>query len=85
MKKQFTFLLLAYILVSCTLTPVEEPVSTAFIPIQTVTENFQPVTPQEASSPTPAKTAKRERWMEYERALAFELLGTTEAICEWEI
>jgi len=73
------------ILVSCTHTPVEKPVSTASIFTQNVTENNQPGTTKETSSPTSALTSKMERWMEYERALSLELLGTTESICEWVV
>lgn len=85
MKKQFNVLFLVIILVSCTQPQVEKPVSPASIYMQTETENIQPGTIQDATSPTPAHSAKMERWMEYERALSLELLGTTDAICEWEV
>lgn len=84
-KKLIRFLILMVIfLVSCepngenaptimpTVTPTANPMSTA------------PSVPPKVT-PAPTATVQIERWMEYEQALALEILSTSKAICEWEI
>jgi hypothetical protein len=85
MKIQYNVLFLVIILVSCTQPQVEKPVSPTSINMQTETENMHPSRIQDVTSPIPAQSAKMERWMKYEHALSLELLGTTDAICEWEV
>jgi len=63
----------------------KKPDETASILIKAGTENIRTSTSDETTSAAPIQTAILERWMEYEHALAMKLLGTTEAICEWEV
>jgi len=75
-KNIFTVLLVAFILASCAPAAKVVPTETAF-PTSTLT-------PVPLTSIT-TTTTKVERWMEYENALALEILQTSDAICEWNI
>ena len=73
-------LLIAFIMVSCAPAAKIVPTETA-VPTSTLTPI--PLTPTITITPIP--TTKLERWMEYEHALALEILWTSDAICEWKI
>jgi hypothetical protein len=79
-KNIATVLLVAFILASCAPVVKIVPTKTA-IPILTLTS----VPLMSAITPAPTVTTEVERWMEYEHALAVEILWTSDAICEWEI
>ena len=68
--------LVVFILVSCAPAAKVAPTETA-VPTSTLT-------PVPLTSIT-TTTTKVERWMEYENALALEILQTSDAICEWNI
>lgn len=75
-KNIVTVLFIAFILASCAPASKVVPTETAF-PTSTLT-------PVPLTSTT-TTTTKVERWMEYENALALEILQTSDAICEWNI
>ena len=90
-KMLIMVVLIAIILVSCASAPAHTSNEIPFSPTSIFTPTFTPViktlTLQVTLSvtPIPAQTAELEKWMKYERTLALEILGTSDAICEWEI
>jgi hypothetical protein len=79
-KNIFTILLVAFILASCAPAAKVVPTETAVsISILTSVPLMSTITP------VPIATTKVERWMEYEHALAMEILWTSDALCEWEV
>ena len=83
--------LVVIILVSCSPAPAHTSTEVPFFPTNiftpTLTPDIKTPTLQVTLSvtPIPAQTAELEKWMKYERALAVEILQTSDAICEWEI
>jgi len=79
-KTMTALLIFTSLMVSCTPAIYEIPSLTATA-AQTSTSTTVPPT----ITPAPTATIVIERWMEYEYALAKEILSTSTAICEWEI